>query len=303
MTRFRFFTLRRIVQLAAGAVLLWLALAFTVEWWLLHRRGSRAHETLPTALAGRAVELRLHARDGVELGAWWLAVPDARAAALVLHGNSGSRSSSAAQMLALERHGISSLALSLRAHGDSGGEVNDLGWSARADVVCALDELARRAPNTRVVVLAHSLGAAAALYSAAETHARVSVWLLDAPYLDLESAVRHRLACFLPPVLDEVAWLGMRLWARVLLEPRVEDLAPIECVGALPREAVVVFLAGSADRYAPLADARTLCAAAGPDAELEIFDGCGHTDLFSADGARYLAALERALARAGIAPQ
>lgn len=297
----RTFSTRRLASVAAGAVFVWLASAFAVDWALLHRRGPRGPERLPPALAGRAVELRLVARDGVELGAWWLAAPDARCTALVLHGNSGSRSHEVETMLALERRGISSLALTLRAHGDSDGEENDLGWSARHDVVCALDEIERRAPGAPVVVVGHSLGAAAALYSAAETHARIDAWWLDAPYRDLASAVRHRLACYLPPLFDDLAWLGMRLWAGVLLEPRVQDLDPLACVQALPRDEPVVFLAGSADRFAPLADTRALHAAAGPGAELVVCAGRGHVELFAVERERCLAALERVLARAGIA--
>ena len=56
--------------------------------------------------------------------------------------------------------------ISLRAHGDSTGDLNDFGHSARHDVVTAVDWLEHNHPERPVVVWGQSLGAAAAIFTA-----------------------------------------------------------------------------------------------------------------------------------------
>ena len=60
------------------------------------------------------------------------------------------------------------LLITLRAHGDSTGALNDIGFGARHDVVAAIDFLERCRPGRPIVVHGASLGAAAALFASAE---------------------------------------------------------------------------------------------------------------------------------------
>ena len=106
------------------------------------------------------------------------------------------------------------LAITLRAHGDSTGEVNDIGWGARHDVVAAVEFLRKKFPGRPVFVVGRSMGAAAAIFAAEELKTDVAGYFLEQPYKDLTSAVWNRLQNHLPPVLDWVAYCGMRLWRR-----------------------------------------------------------------------------------------
>ncbi|MBK7876472.1 MAG: alpha/beta fold hydrolase [Planctomycetes bacterium] len=282
----------------ATLILLWSASGLVVDL-LLTRRRTHFTEPLPAELVAAdppCVELRLRASDGLALGAWWIPARDARRAALVLHGNDGSRTENAGLASMLRDDGTSVLALTLRAHGDSEGERNDLGYSARRDVLAALDEVARRAPGLPIVVVGRSLGAAAALYAAEEAKGRVDGWVLEAPYKDLESAVRARLAMFLPAGFDRVAWATMRLSAPLVLEPPLDALAPIAHATALAGEPVLV-LAGERDRHAPSPETREFATRIGASAEFVEFPGREHVQLARSDPERYLAAYRRLVAR------
>jgi alpha/beta superfamily hydrolase len=66
------------------------------------------------------------------------------------------------------------LAISLHAHGDSTGEINDVGWSARHDVTAAVAFLQRECPKQPVYIVGGSLGAAAAIFAAGELVGRLA---------------------------------------------------------------------------------------------------------------------------------
>ena len=85
------------------------------------------------------------------------------------------------------------LAISLRAHGDSTGEVNDIGWSGRHDVVAAVGFLGKEFPERPVFIVGRSMGAAAAVFAAEELKTDVAGYFLEQPYKDLKSAVWNRL--------------------------------------------------------------------------------------------------------------
>ncbi len=80
----------------------------------------------------------------------------------------------------------------MRAHGDSSGEFNDIGYSARLDVVAAVEFLERRRPARPILIHGTSLGAAAATFAAEELGHRVHGYVLECPYRDLRTAVWNR---------------------------------------------------------------------------------------------------------------
>ena len=89
-------------------------------------------------------------------------------------------------------HGCSVLMISHRAHGDSTGEFDDAGYSARRDVYAAVEFLEQRRPGRPVIVDGNSLGSAAAIFAAGELGHRVAAYILESPYQDLKIAVWNR---------------------------------------------------------------------------------------------------------------
>jgi alpha-beta hydrolase superfamily lysophospholipase len=264
--------------------------------WRLTRRARAAHpEPIPAAARGHFEELRLDTRDGERLGAWW--VPPAgpsedlrigtRCTVLLLHGNGGTRTSMEGLARALSDEGLLVLVPTLRAHGDSTGEANDFGWSAREDVVACVQFLEQRAPGVPIVVYGASMGAAAAMYAAGELGARVAGYALEAPYRDLRSATRHRLEIFLPPGLDRIAFAGMVLVSPAILPRGLDHYAPIEHAEDFPSGTRVLFLSGSEDGRTPIAEVEAIRARCVARTGLVPFPGAGHGYLWSADPARF----------------
>jgi alpha-beta hydrolase superfamily lysophospholipase len=192
---------------------------------------------------------------------------------------------------------IAALALTFRAHGDSSGDTNDVGSSARADVIAGVEFIERNAPSARIVVIGRSLGAAASIYAARDLGSRVSAYVLESPYRDLATAVRHRLRMHLFAPCDEIALLGMRLWSHAWLVVDLDACRPIDRVRDIPSDAAIVFLSGARDRHAPFAEVEEIAAHASSPAEVVRFEGAEHVSLYAYDHERYEAVLERVFAR------
>ena len=87
----------------------------------------------------------------------------------------------------LAEAGFTALAISLRGHGDSTGDVIDFGWSARYDVAAAVAFLEKECPQQPIYIVGRSMGAAAAIFAAGELKDRVAGYFLEQPYKDLRT--------------------------------------------------------------------------------------------------------------------
>jgi pimeloyl-ACP methyl ester carboxylesterase len=238
--------------------------------------------------------LRLTAADGLQVGAWLFTQPaGAPCAFIVVHGNGSSRRGMQAAAETGLKIGCHLLAVTVRAHGDSEGESNDFGYSARLDVAAAVAEVARRFPDARRVVFGSSLGAAAALFAAPELGGGVQGYLLESPYEDLRVATRNRLAMQLPGALVEPTLALLALWSWAFLPVSMDDLAPVEAATRMPTSAEVVVLAGGEDRHATPEEARRVVAAIPGRATVVVLPGVGHSALWG----RYAAVFQAHMAR------
>jgi alpha-beta hydrolase superfamily lysophospholipase len=205
---------------------------------------------------------------------------------VVLHGNRGCRRDGLTAAEFFAGQGCTVLLVSLRAHGDSSGEVNDFGYSARRDVVVAVEFLEKERPGRRIIVNGTSMGAAAAIFASAGLDKRISGYVLESPYRDLHRAVRNRTALYLPPVLDRIAYAGVAIMARLIL-PEADRISPMDHVGDIPASVPVLFLSGTSDERACSSEAQELCDRIAEHSRLVLFDGAGHGSLILADERRY----------------
>ena len=265
-------------------VLGWVGSSGFVAWRLTRRPEALHEESLPSWLT--AENVRLSTRDGHELGAWFHPGLPHRGVTILLHGMGGSRSSFARAAKHLEDAGYGFLAVSLRSFGDSAGNEIDFGWSSRADVIAAVEFVEREKPDAPVIVIGQSLGAAAAIFAASELGSRVAGYLLEAPYRDVDKACEDRLRLRLAAPLAWLAQAGLELWSPVFLPAR-EHLRPIDHVAHFPRAVPVLFLAGSLDAHAPVADVALLASACSGMAELKVLEGRDHRGLWEFDEARW----------------
>jgi uncharacterized protein len=278
--------LRRMLALVALTVVVWLGLSFAVASRLTRRAKPLAAEPAPAVSWGAFEALRLHTSDAHELGAWFTSGRPGRPVVILLHGNGESRTACLPQAELLVTAGYGILAVTLRAHGDSTGDRNDFGLSARHDAVAAIEWLNAHYPGRPVVVWGRSLGSAAALFAARDLGPGVCGYILECPFRDLRTAVRNRLNYYLPPVLDAVAFAGLRVTAPLVL-PDFARVAPLEAAGEMPPEPRVLVLTGTADRRATPDEARAIADRLGRRAELVVVEGGDHLQLQRPDPARY----------------
>jgi pimeloyl-ACP methyl ester carboxylesterase len=274
------------VALAGLAVALWLVSSFVVAYLLTQRHRPAFSEPVPPVSWGRIEPYRLGTRDGEQVGAWLIRGAESAPSVVLLHGNGGSRIQclSRAQMLAAE--GCTLLLVSLRAHGDSTGQRNDIGYSARHDVLAAVEFLERCRPGRPILIHGTSLGAAAALFASAALGQRVSGYILESPYKDLKTAVWNRSENTLPPVLDWIAYQGL-LTAAAYVLPHWEQISPLAAIDGVPAAVPVLILAGKLDRSARPEEARALHDRVRSHSRLVVFEHGGHMNFPETAPERY----------------
>jgi pimeloyl-ACP methyl ester carboxylesterase len=270
--------LRRWLVFVSGTVLCWLLASFVVAHRLTRRPAPRFDEPPPNVTWGVLEQHRFATEDGQEIGAWYAEGAEEAPAVLLLHGNKGSRRNVLGRAELMASRVCSALMISLRAHGDSTGDVNDIGWGARKDVVAAVEFLKRRRPGKPVVVLGVSLGSAAAAFAAEELGDTFVGYVLETPYQNLSDATRDRCRTYLPPIVDFMAYLGLRLAATVVL-PNFAEISPVRAIDKVPEHVPVLVLAGAEDRLAPVEAVRAFLDRVRDHGRLEVFPGCGHQDL------------------------
>lgn len=276
---------RRRIALVVSLALVagWLASTFAVTYLLTHR-AKRPFAELPHSMQIDSV--RLKSSDGTELGAWVTAPQNGRPVVVLLHGLHANRSAHRNQMRAFAQMGYGAVAITLRAHGDSGGEKIAFGLAEAGDVKAAVAFVEQEFPGHRIILFGESLGAAAAIFAASDLHGRIAGYILDTPYIDLKSALFNRLSMYLPPVFSHAAYSGMRLWAPVFLDRPMNDYAPINRIGDISPETPVLFIAGEIDTHATLEQSTKLakrCA----HARFEVIAGAAHGQTYSRNPQRY----------------
>lgn len=269
-----------LIRLTVYGFLCWIAVSGAVTWRLVQRERPPRVERVPPGYAGLLQPVRLTASDNIESGAWLREGAPGRPAVVLVHGNGGSRTQMLGTQILLGDQGFTTLALTVRAHGDAGGERNDIGWGAQHDVLAAVNWLRAQKPERPVVVFGQSLGAAAAIFAATHRDSGIAGLWLECPYRDLDTAVTARLAVYLPPPLRPIAWAGLRLWALALL-PDFPQISPQQRMTEVPAQLPVVVLAGAEDALAPPDHARAVLG--NHAGRLVVFPTGGHLTLRAAD--------------------
>jgi pimeloyl-ACP methyl ester carboxylesterase len=270
--------------ICGACVALWLLASWAVACRLTGRAKAIRPEPPPAVAWGELEEVRLTTSDGEEIGGWFAEGKAGKPVVLLLHGNGASRAGCLGPAEMVASVGCPVMLISLRAHGDSSGDVNDFGYSARHDVIAAVEWLKKRMPGRPIMVWGQSLGSAAALFASAELGERVDGYILECPYRDLWTAVRNRTQLYFPPVVELAAYSGLALVGPAVL-PHADRICPVEAASGVRGRALV--LAGGADGKARPEEAREIAERIGESAELVVFEGAGHMKLSKTDPERY----------------
>jgi pimeloyl-ACP methyl ester carboxylesterase len=273
---------------------LWLLSSLGVAYRLTGRAKPPFTEPAPSLPDCPVESHRLLTADREQLGAWFLPGSDAGPSVLILHGNGGCRINGLPVARLFRDEGCSVLLVTLRAHGDSTGDRNDIGYSARHDVLRAVEFLEERRPGRPILIHGTSLGAAAAIFAAPLLGNRVQGYILESPYRDLRTAVRNRTSAYLPPLLSEVAYAGL-LCVSGLILPELDEISPVKHIGTIPETVPVLILAGSRDDRARPEEVRELFDQVSSHARLVFVEGAGHHGMLEQDPLLYRAELGRLL--------
>lgn len=265
----------------------WLGSSAFVLSQIRARRTARYEEPVPAGLMDEVEVVRLTTRDGEDIGAWFLAALQSVAPTVIeLHGKGGARGVRLGAADIVRERGCAVLLVTLRSHGDSSGDHEDFGWSARHDVIAAVDWVRARRPDRPLFIHGASLGAAAAVFAAEELGSKVEGYAFECLYRDLETAARTRCESFLPPVLDDLAWTGLRVVARVTW-PDFARISPVDAIARVPKSASILLLAGGADELAHRDETDALFERVADRARLVVIAGATHDRLQSGDPAHY----------------
>jgi pimeloyl-ACP methyl ester carboxylesterase len=286
-------TRRRLLRwLSVAGILLavWLLASWYVAYRLTRRPRPQFAEPAPAVAWGELQPRRLATRDGQELGAWYAEGSGEGPSVVLVHGNGGSRRNCLDRAGLLAREGCAVLLVTARAHGDSTGEFNDIGFGARHDVVAAVEFVERHRSGRPIVVLGTSLGAAAATFAAGELGRRVRGYILESPYRDLKTAVWNRVDNALPPPLDRVAYWGLAAVSPIVL-PDLDRISPHEAVAATPPEVPILIVAGGQDWRARPEEARAIHDCVRGHARLVLLERAAHLNFLEVEPDRYREAI------------
>ena len=282
---------RRLVIVALAGLAIWLGTSALVTWRLTRRTRPPFPEPPPRVAWATVESHRLKTADNQQLGAWLVRGDRRKGCVLLLHGLGALRGQMLPVMRLLAEAHFTVLAISLRAHGDSTGEINDFGYSSPFDVVAAVRFLQQEFPRQPIYIVGRSMGAAAAIFAAHDLNKSIAGYFLEQPYRDLSSATWIRLQHRLPPVLDDVAYFGLRLWATLFLPVDPQRISPLDHIEDIPKSVEIVFVSGSADRHALLKDVIAMYERVRSHAKLVVFEGATHDALDNYDPRLYRTSL------------
>jgi pimeloyl-ACP methyl ester carboxylesterase len=244
-------------------LLLGLALLAVLGGWALRwLRHELTPERLahPAALAPDAQWLRIHSANDKQLAAQWWPASDACGAVVLMHGWGGNGSQLHAAARALHAQGWSVLLPDARCHGRSDDDSFSSLPRFAQDLSASVDWL-RTAPQgasgQAVVLLGHSVGAAAALLCATwrnDLSAVISVSAFAHP----EQVMRRWLAAYRVPFWP-LGW-GVNRYIEHVIGHRFDDIAPLHTIARL--KLPVLLIHGQQDEVVPLMCAQQLQAAA-----------------------------------------
>ena len=267
-------------------VVVWFSSIYCVARALTARRQAQFEETIPASLTGKVEPERLKTRDGETLGAWYLPGHAEWPCIVVVHGWSGCRAASVEYGLLFAAEGYSVLMITLRAHGDSSGERIDFGYSARNDVVAAVEYLERRRPGQRILLFGRSMGAAAVAFAAEDLGRRASGYILESVYANLRTAVRNRTRSIFPPLIEPLIYGSLTLVAPTV-QIDLERTQPAQVLAGVPADIPVLILSGAKDLHTVPAEAEAVFNAVRSHGKLVSFPNAGHYDLLTSDPDRY----------------
>lgn len=246
------------VAISSAVMLPWVMAAVMV-----YRPRVRVAETADVLLQTRVDDVRFAAADGTRVAGWYVpAETESNTTALLCHGLGSGRAGWLTLMDRLHKAGVNVLAIDLRAHGASGGQLCTFGDKESLDALAAVVWLKSKhaAAAGRIIGVGASMGSAALLIAAAEDDridGVVSLSTFDTLPNELADVARLHLR---GPLGWLVRWVGLPM-ASLHTGVDLRSVRPIDAIDKIwPRPVMVVHATG--DEIIPFEEGERLYRAA-----------------------------------------
>ncbi len=243
------------VLLLAGLGLVVLAFNALIRWNL--RAPKVVEQSTPGAEGLSYSEQWIATANGKRLFAWLIPAPGpgASPALAVLHGWGGNAETMLPLAAPLHRAGYTLLFLDARSHGRSEPDSFSSLPRFTEDIEHAVDWLKCQpgVDATRVGVVGHSVGAAAAMFAASRRGDLAAVVSIAA-FAHPEAVMRHLLAAWRVPYFP-LGWYILR-YIQHVIGYRFADIAPLNTIGRI--RCPVLLVHGTGDAIVPVEEAHAL---------------------------------------------
>ena len=265
------------------AVALCLGISVTFAWIFGNAMTARG-PVPPSPLPSGATLVHVLTSDKLRLsGNFWPGHDGRAPGLLMLHGIGSSRQQFDEEAAAFAEKGYAVLAINLRAHGDSEGEVRSFGLLEGRDAHAAFDWLKLHQHGAKIGVIGSSLGGAAALLGE-KGPLRADAMVLNVVFPDIHRAIRNRIGGMIGALLG---WIGEPLLSyqaplRFGVWPGA--LSPVSAIKEYHGAAFII--GGGKDTFTPPNETRELYDAAAGPKQLWIVPNADHNQ--TADNDDYM---------------
>ncbi len=225
-------------------------------------------------------------QGGHEVSGWYVPREGATSTILVCPGYRSRKSELLGLSAQLWKAGHNLLIFDYYGHGTAIGKPITLGYREISDFLGAVAYAKERAPQTRLGVVAYSMGAAIAIMGAARDSAIEAV-VADSAFATHWSVVDYNVRHVFPLISTLFVWLADYLmWLRAGY--RFRQVEPIRDIGRIaPRPILIIH--GGKDSMVDPHDATLLYRAAGEPKELWLLPEADHCGVYFADRKAYTA--------------
>lgn len=267
-----------------------LTLALTLVETLIHPR-KRTILDLYTltpyelSLPGEAVVFAPQQGD-YQVSGWYIPHPEATTTIVLCPGYRGKAGDVLSLATPLWKASHAILVFEYYGHGAPVGVPVTLGYREQNDWLGAVAYAKARAPQSRIGVLAYSMGASVSIMAGAQT-TEVEAFVLDSPFASTKRVLAYNFRRVLHLPFGLVAPLADQLLYR-LAGYHFRQVEPLHEIGRLsPRP--VLLIQGGQDSIVDPQDAQLLYRAAGEPKELWIVPEADHCCAYTVDRPAYLA--------------
>jgi len=221
--------------------------------------------------------------NGKKLEAWYMKADSARGTVILFHGLSSNKGNVLGEAFEFNSFGYNTLLVDLRAHGNSEGIVNSIGYKESEEVKLAYDHISKKGEKN-IVLWGMSLGAVIITKAIWQYELKPQKIILEMPFDRLQDHInaRARISGFPgePFGFFVTFWTGFEQGYWGYGHKTSNYVKKISCP--------VLLQWGNSDEYVLKGETERIFASINsPKKKLEIYDGAGHGPLVSANQSKW----------------